>query len=221
VSSSSSRRTHPERLNVTAPNAQTIELARQSGARVIAEIGVYEGHTSVALAELATERGGSLHLFDYQERVDPLVERLHAAGHTHVVGHGNSQKLMDSYNWSLMELMRSDAPPTFDYVFIDGAHVWGIDALTFFLADLMLADGGHVDFDDYTWSLAASETMNPDVFPATAELHTPEQIEERQVGLIVDLLVRRDPRYVEVLPNKAYRKGPSQRSARSRFRFRG
>lgn len=210
------RQALPPRLNVTAPNHATIELVRRSGARVIAEIGVYEGHTSAALAEIASERGGELHLFDYASRVDPLVERLHAAGHAHVVGHGNSEKLLDSYNWTLMELLR-DGGPAFDYVFIDGAHYWSIDALTFLLVDRMLVDGGHVDFDDYDWSLAASQTLNPGVFPTTAELHPPEQIEAQQIKLVVDLLVKRDPRYVEVLANKAYRKQPPAPSRRSRL----
>jgi hypothetical protein len=48
--------------------------------------------------------------------------------------------------------------------------------------------------------------MNPDVFPATAKLYTDEQIEERQVALVVDLLVRPDPRYEEVVENKIFRK---------------
>jgi len=66
--------------------------------------------------------------------------------------------------------------------------------------------GGHLDFDDYTWSLAASQTMSPRVLPMTAELHTQEQIEAQQVALVVDLLVRRDGRYEEVVADKAYRK---------------
>jgi hypothetical protein len=218
MSMPSQRRTLPSRLNVPAPNYETIELVRASGARVVAEIGVYEGATSEALAEITAERHGVLHLFDYEERIDPLVARLHAAGHTHVIGHGNSQKLNDSYNWSLMRLMRDGEAPSFDYVFVDGAHYWSIDALTFFLVDRMLVDGGYLDFDDYTWSLAASETLNPAVFPATAELHTPEQIEAQQVKLVVDLLVKPDPRYREVLTNKAYRKQTTP-GRRSRFAF--
>lgn len=195
----------PATLNVTMPNHETIDLVQRSRAKTIAEIGVYEGHTSEALAEITRARGGTLHLFDFQERIDPLVARLRAAGHDHVVGHGNSKKLMDSYNWSLMRLLR-DGGPEFDYVFLDGSHYWGIDALTFFLVDKMLADGGILDFDDYTWSLAESVTLNPGVFPETAELHTPEQIEARQVSLVVDLLVKPDERYTEVVPDKAYRK---------------
>jgi hypothetical protein len=48
--------------------------------------------------------------------------------------------------------------------------------------------------------------MNPDTFPPTRLLYTDEQIEETQVALVVDLLVRRDPRYEEVVPAKIFRK---------------
>jgi hypothetical protein len=48
--------------------------------------------------------------------------------------------------------------------------------------------------------------MNPAVFPDVERLYTGEQIDEPQVALVVDLLVRRDPRYTEVIPNKVFRK---------------
>jgi len=91
-------------------------------------------------------------------------------------------------------------------VFLDGAHTWAHDALAFFLADRLLRPGGHIDFDDFDWSLARSPTLRPSVFPRTAEDFTEEQIECRQVESILDLLVRRDARYVEVVPNKIFRK---------------
>ncbi|HWK27406.1 MAG TPA: class I SAM-dependent methyltransferase [Solirubrobacter sp.] len=196
----------PDVLNVPAANEATIDLVRRSGARVVAEIGIYQGATSEGLARLLAERDGELHLFDFQDRVDEVAGRLSGPGFCRVVAHGNSRKVMDSYNWALGQLLTQPDPPRFDYVFIDGAHLWGIDALTFFLADRLLKVGGHMDFDDYDWSLARSATMNPDVLPATAALHTPEQIEAPQVAMVVDVLVRTDPRYVEVLADKAFRK---------------
>ena len=187
------------------PNGQTVEFFKASGCRRYAEIGVYKGDTTFKIAEhLAGE--GEIHLFDFQDNVAGVESLLKAAGHDNVVAHGNSRKLMDSYNWSLMRLLRDHPEPLFDYVFIDGAHTWGLDALAFLLLDRLLADGGYLDFDDYWWTTARSPTMNPGAFPATSKLYTQEQIEERQVALVVDLLVRRDPRYEEVLENKIFRK---------------
>jgi predicted O-methyltransferase YrrM len=196
----------PTALNVPGPNQTTIDRVRESGARVVAEIGIYEGATSEGIARVLAERDGELHLFDFEDRVREVAERLGREGLCRVVGHGNSRKIMDSYNWTLGKLLAESEPPRFDYVFIDGAHLWGIDALTFFLADRMLTVGGHVDFDDYHWSLALSETMRPAALPATAAIHTAEQIEAPQVALLVDLLVRTDPRYEEVVAEKIFRK---------------
>jgi predicted O-methyltransferase YrrM len=196
----------PDTLNVPGPNEQTVDFVERCGARVVAEIGIYEGATSERLAAVLGARDGELHLFDFDDRVDRVATRLRATTRARVIEHPNSRKLMDSYNWSLMKLIAEHPEPVFDYVFIDGSHLWGIDALTFFLADRLLRPGGHIDFDDYDWSLELSATMNPRVLAQTAELHTDEQIEAAHVALIVDLLARRDPRYEEVVPRKVFRK---------------
>src|SRR4029077_2715703 len=121
--------------------------------------------------------------------------------------HPNTRRLMDSYNWSLMRLLAEYRDPVFDYVFVDGAHTWAHDALAFCLVDRLLLPGGYLDFDDYRWTLRDSPSMNPDAFPEVEELYTDDQIDTAQVALIVDLLVKRDPRYEEVIPNKIFRKG--------------
>lgn len=188
-----------------AANEVTVEFFRTSGCRRFAEIGVYKGDTAARIAEhLAGE--GEIHLFDFEDNVAEVAARLKAAGHENVVAHGNSRKLLDSYNWSLMRVLRDHPGPVFDYAFLDGAHTWGFDALAFLLLDRLLMPGGYLDFDDYWWTTASSPTMNPEAFPATSKLYTQEQIDERQVALVVDLLVRRDPRYEEVVANKIFRK---------------
>jgi hypothetical protein len=70
----------------------------------------------------------------------------------------------------------------------------------------VLAVGGIMDFDDYSWSLAKSQTMNPTVLPTTARMHTNEQIKRKQVKMVIELLVRTDPRYEEIVRDKAFRK---------------
>lgn len=192
-------------LNVPGPNAETVAFFATTGCTRYAELGVYEGATAERIAECLNGEG-ELHLFDFADKVLPLAERLRAAGHGNVVAHPNSRKVMDSYAWSLMEVLRESEEPVFDYVFVDGAHTWGVDALAFFLADRLLVPGGYLDFDDYAWSLGASPSMRPDVFAPTAQLYTEEQIAARQVALVVDLLVRRDPRYEEVVEHKVFRK---------------
>jgi predicted O-methyltransferase YrrM len=192
-------------LNVAGPNERTVELFAAGGCRRYAEIGVYRGYTAERIAQVLGG-GGEIHLFDYADRVEPVAARLRAAGHRNVVAHGNSRRLLDSYNWSLMAVLAEHSEPLFDYVFIDGAHTWAHDALAFLLADRLLVRGGYMDFDDYGWTLASSPSMNPAAFPEIDALYTDEQITTPQVALVVDLLVRRDERYEQIVADKVFRK---------------
>jgi predicted O-methyltransferase YrrM len=199
-------RSFPEaRLNVDGPNERTVAFFASTGCRAYAEIGVYEGSTARRIAQHLDGRG-EIHLFDFADRVAAVAATLRADGHDNVVEHPNSRRLLDSYNWSLMQVLAEHGGPVFDYIFLDGAHTWAHDALAFSLADRLLADGGYLDFDDYTWTLRASPSMNPDIFPEVAELYTDEQIDSRQVALVVDLLVRTDARYEEIVADKVFRK---------------
>jgi len=199
-------RAYPETdLNVAGPNARTVEFFATTGCRRYAEIGVYKADTALAVADVLGG-SGEIHLFDYEDRVAAAVARLREAGHDNVVAHPNSRRLLDSYNWSLMRVLQEHGEGVFDYVFLDGAHTWAHDALAYAIADRLLAAGGYLDFDDYTWSLRHSPSMNPDAFPEIEQLYSDDQIEARQVALVVDLLVRPDARYEEIVPNKVFRK---------------
>jgi predicted O-methyltransferase YrrM len=195
----------PDRIAVRKANRQTLRFLRSTTSRTIAEVGIYKGYTSREIAKYLGGEG-ELHLFDFENRVAAVIAELNAEGYQNIFGHGNSGKLLDSYNWSLMRLLQEHSSPIFDYVFLDGAHTWAVDALAFLLSDRLLKVGGYIDFDDYEWSLERSPSQNPSAFPLTAQLYTEEQIGEKQVALIVDLLVKRDPRYVEVVTNKIFRK---------------
>jgi len=196
---------YPDRCDVSAANLYTIEFFTSTNSQAVAEVGIYEGATSMLLAQHMGGRG-TLYLFDFEERVRSVLDQLYAQGYHNVIGYGNSHKTHDSYNWQLMRFLEQHPEPLFDYVFLDGAHTWGIDALAFCLIDRLLKVGGYVDFDDYAWSIGRSDTMNPRVFPQVHRMYTPEQIEAPHVKLVVDLLVRRDPRYTEVVKDKIYQK---------------
>jgi predicted O-methyltransferase YrrM len=193
-------------LNVPDANLRTVEFFATSGCACYAEIGVYKGDTTLRIAELMGGRG-QIHLFDFDDRVRGVAARLARAGHGNVVFHANSRRLLDSYNWSLMQMLAASPEPVFDYVFLDGAHTWALDALAFCLIDRLLVDGGYIDFDDYSWTLAGSPSMRPEVFPDVRRLYSDEQIESAQVALVVDLLVRRNPGYHEIVADKIFRKG--------------
>jgi predicted O-methyltransferase YrrM len=193
-------------LRVNGPNERTVSFFAASGCSRYAEIGIYEGDTALGVAESLAGRG-EVHLFDFEDRTRAAAQRLRAAGHENVVEHPNSRRLLDSYNWSLMEVLREAEGPAFDYVFLDGSHTWAHDALAFLLVDRLLEPGGYVDFDDYVWTLRDSPSMNPEAFPEVRRLYSDEQIAERQVQLVVDLLVRGHG-YEEVVANRIFRKAP-------------
>ena len=75
---------------------------------------------------------------DFDRKVDAVVARLAAAGHHNAVGHGNSDRALDSYAWSLGRLLAEVRGPWFDYVYLDGAHTWCHDALAFLLCIFLL-----------------------------------------------------------------------------------
>lgn len=92
--------------------------------------------------------------------------------------------------------------PIYDYIYLDGAHVFLHDALAFFLSDRLLKVGGCIDFDDYFWSVEGSKWMAE----RRHEYMTNEQIEAQQVKLVIDNLVAANRRYEEVTPHKVFRK---------------
>jgi predicted O-methyltransferase YrrM len=198
-------RSYPSKLGVHGANRVTLDFVATTDCRTIAEIGIYNGYSSEGLARFLDGRG-ELHLFDYDFKVSAVLRKLNAAGFRNVRGHPNSSKTLDSYNWSLMKVLQEHREPLYDYVFLDGAHTWNLDALAFLLVDRLLKVGGFVDFDDHSWSLRKSPYLNPLAYPQTAQQYTQEQIDAEHVRLILDLLVRRDPRYEEVVANKIFRK---------------
>ena len=170
----------------------------------IAELGIWKGATSYQFA-MFLEGQGKLHLFDYEDNVATVATALKAEGFSNVVTWGSSYKYLDSYNWALMKILREHPEPVFDYVYLDGAHTWAIDALAFCLCDRLLKPLGYIAFDDYEWRLRGS-SVDPSRVRETGLLYTEEQIGEKQVKLIVDLLVRRNSNYHEIVPQRIFQK---------------
>src|ERR1051325_11408273 len=92
-------RSYPTEVCVAGANEVTIEFVRSTSCTHIAEFGVYEGYTSVEFARFLNG-AGELHVFDYEDRVSRVVERLKGHGFSNVRGFGCTHKLLDSYNWS-------------------------------------------------------------------------------------------------------------------------
>lgn len=167
-----------------------------------AEFGFYQGDTAKNVCRLFPN--STLHLFDFHENCRLVKDKLSEFSNQ-IYFYGNTEKYLDSYNWSLMKLLETNRKPIFDYCFLDGAHTFAVDALNFYLCDKLTKVGGYLDFDDYSWTLRDS-SLDPQLVPAIGEQYTDEQIDSYQVAKIVDLLVEQDERYVTVVPKKIYQK---------------
>ena len=192
------------------------QIIRALGLTRYAEIGLDKGATVGKVAK-AMGGQGTIHLFDFR---DKCMSVMHDMGSRFpdmkFISHPNSLKIKDSYNWSLMKLLRKpdDKRPVFDYVYLDGAHTWEVDGLTFYLVDQLLAPGGFIEFDDYNWTLQASIQMHKrrDADAAQKRMarlrthYTDEQLAEPHVKQVIDLLVKRHPNYDRVIENRVYRK---------------
>lgn len=199
---------YPETLNVgSAGTPKTYEFMKtvftQAQHFHYAEFGFYHAATADNVCKLFPN--AILHLFDYPEMIERAKPIL-AKYPNKIFYYANTQKYNDSYNWSLIKLLKEqNGIPFFDYCFLDGAHTFAIDALNFFLCDKLTRVGGYVDFDDYDWAIRGS-SLDPSKVPVIADQYTDEQINTQQVALIVDELVKRDPRFLEVSENKIFKK---------------
>lgn len=168
-----------------------------------AEFGIYKADTARNICQIFSN--STLHLFDFNTAIDAARETL-AHFKNRIFYYSNTQKFNDSYNWALMRLINeNNGEKIFDYCFLDGAHTVAVDALNFFLCDRLLRVGGYMDFDDYEWRLRGS-SLDPEKIPVIADQYTDEQIDAFQVKMIVDDLVKRDKRYIEVVKDKIYQK---------------
>ena len=170
-----------------------------------AEIGIGRGDTVYQIAKVLPQ-GSEIYIFDREIYAEEVRKGLLARGYDNVHTFSNTDRIKDSYNWSLMKLLQEHDEPIFDYVYLDGSHTWEIDGFAFFLVDKLLKPGGYIEFDDYDWTFMGSPTVNPQVCPLVLTLHSDEQLRVPHVKLVVDLLVKTHPDYVEVLKDRIYQK---------------
>jgi hypothetical protein len=75
----------------------------------IAEIGIDTGKTSLLIGKYLSGVG-SLHLYDRKSKCQSVLELIQKNNIKNVDIFPNSEKLLDSYNWSLMKRNRSESP---------------------------------------------------------------------------------------------------------------
>jgi hypothetical protein len=117
----------------------TMQFLKATECREIAEIVIFEGDTSKAIARWLGGNG-HLHLFDFDDKIAAVESELSRAGHNNVVYYPNSRRILDSYNWSLKRgasngCWMSTPNPSSTTFF---AHTWAFDPLAYLFADRLL-----------------------------------------------------------------------------------
>lgn len=210
VSARLSKRDAPGYEAISQPATEVVDLLRQlktTAGRPIAaaEIGVGIGASTIEFVrELGAE--DELHLFDRDPVLTEVlteIEAVRTASGVTVVPHGNEAKLLASYAWEIATMLRRldrrrKSTEIFDFVYLDGAHAFHHDAAACSLLMRMIRPGGYLVVDDMNWTFNSSPTLNPTKRPDIGAQFTDEQLSTPHVALVVDVLVRHDPRFVEV-----------------------
>jgi predicted O-methyltransferase YrrM len=156
----------------TSPSAgeELHDFVREHRFERCIELGFAHGGSAVYIAS-ALEANGSGHLDSVdleiaKERRPPATETLQRAGLEHRV---TLHYEATSYTWFLHDKLREQLrdgeriEPLYDFVFIDGAHTWDVDALAFALVDRLLKPGGWILFDDLMWNIGDSDPSLPQI----------------------------------------------------------
>lgn len=136
-------------------------IVRTRPSRVL-ELGFASGVSTCYMAAALDEIGGdgrivTVDIPDALTRPTTIHDLLERTG----LGHWVDVRIdPTSYTWELKRMLEQPEHPEFDFVFIDGAHTFDVDALAFLLVDELLAPDGWVLFDDLDWSLAGSPSMS-------------------------------------------------------------
>lgn len=163
---------------------------------VCAEVGVDKGSTTKEVLTLLGS-GDQLDLYD-RDSSSLFQNKLQSIPSGVTVNYfPNTSYSNDSYGWTLGNIVKEAGSfqMQYDIIFLDGAHVFNVDAAATCYLKEMLKLGGIIIFSDMTWTMAESYTMNN---RRNRKAYPETHLKARHVSLIVDSLVRTDKRFEEL-----------------------
>jgi len=171
------------------------EMLKEDPRRVFYEIGVGIGATTLPVAELMSGNGEIL-LFSREADVSELALDLSRKGYENINSSwGSPSKTYSGYHFELARGFVENLLPKFDMAYVDGGHVFHLDAPATCILKELCKPSGLMIFDDYYWSLGKSPTLNPAKKPATAKDYDERQIEASHVQLVCKALMDTDSRF--------------------------
>ena len=183
----------------------------------IAEIGVGYGATSVEIVKQLRECD-TFYFYSFQEEVDELYEDLKNLDvcKCKLVPMGNSHALYDSFCWNLGKQVIDHKEGLFDLVYLDGAHSFLYTGLATALLKQLIRQDGYIIFDDLNWSYGSSYDRNPEVYPEILEQYTQEQVDAKQIQMVVDAFMENDDQWTRTkLTDRrvVYQKKPKEKTS--------
>jgi len=158
------------------------------------ELGFYQGVSSAYIAGALHEMGnGKLVTIDtvLARQLQPNIESI-------IGGLGLEEFVTyyfepSSYTWRLMKFLRDSNFKKFDFCYIDGGHSWDTTGFAYFLVSRLLKPGGWIIFDDLNWTHQDAAVCNTARVKAMAD----DEKSAAQVGLVYELLVKRDSQFTD------------------------
>lgn len=162
------------------------------------ELGFLYGKTSCIIAAALQENGeGRLTSIDLEsvrshQNNPNILDNLKRSNLETRVGPIFSKV---SYTWELKAIIERHTAsgichPIYDFIFLDGAHLWETDVCAFYLGLKLLKPGGWFLFDDYMWSISKSEWWHK--APET-QAWPDDYRNDAQVERLVTLVVSQHP----------------------------
>jgi hypothetical protein len=159
------------------------------------EIGVGIGATVYAVAKLLNNIG-SIYIFSRKKDCEELKNDLIKLGYNNIYNDYQSENnIYSGYHFDIACGIIEQKLPKFDLAYLDGGHVFHLDApTTCMLKELCKVDGTIV-FDDYNWSLLHSDTMNPTKRKKTLQEYDEKQIKSHHIKMICTIFMDTDKRF--------------------------
>ena len=195
-------------INIT-PAWEVLECVkkkkRDKSAICVAEIGIDIGATAVEVCKLLDSKD-KYYAFDFEDKVNALFQDFKRLPNIvcELYAEGNTRKSGDSYNWKLSEMLlymqENQIDGVFDVVYLDGAHLFGIDGLACCLIKKLIKKGGYIIFDDIHWTYKNNSYESRLAF--LRESFPEEQLADKQIMRIINIFMQGDECFQEIYLRK-------------------
>lgn len=159
------------------------------------EIGIGYGTTVLEAAKILNN-SGEIHLFSKNSDCIEVQKDMAKFGYNNIyTAFCSPEMIYSGYHFDLAIGVYNKKLPSFDLAFLDGGHVFHLDAPATCLLKELCKLNGYIIFDDYSWSLSSSPSLNPKVRPKTLEEYDLPQINANHIKIICALFMDNDSRY--------------------------